>query len=138
MTYSASGDYVRERVLSATPAQLVTMLYDRVLLDLARAEAAQVESDWTAATTHLLHAQDVIAELSSSLDVAAWKGAPDLLAIYTYLTKQLIAANVSRDVTSTRECAALLGPLRWAWIAAAEGLAAPAEPGQEQSIAVIA
>ena len=137
MTYPSSNDFLRESVLSATPAQLVTMLYDRLLLDLARAEAAQVSSDWATASTNLLHAQDIVAELSSSLDVAAWKGAPDLLAIYSYLTKQLIAANVGHDVERTRECANLLGPLRWAWLAAAQNLTVRESDGG-QSIAVVA
>ena len=96
MTYPTTNDYLRETVLSATPAQLVTMLYDRLLLDLARAEAAQVEQDWAAASKHLVHAQDIVTELSSSLDVDAWAGGRELLAIYTYLGQRLIAANVGR------------------------------------------
>jgi len=137
VSYPSSNDFLRESVLSASPAQLVTMLYDRLLLDLARAEAAQVSDDWATASTNLLHAQDIVAELSSSLDVAAWKGAPDLLAIYSYLTKQLIAANVGHDVERTRECANLLGPLRWAWLAAAQNLTVRESDGG-QSIAVVA
>ena len=138
MSYPSSNDFLRESVLSATPAQLVTMLYDRLLLDLARAEAAQVSADWTTASTSLLHALDIVAELSSSLDVAAWKGGPDLLAIYTYLTKQLIAANVGHDVERTRECAGLLGPLRGAWLAAAQSLTTAGEGTGGRSIAVVA
>jgi flagellar protein FliS len=137
VSYPSGNDFLRESVLSASPAQLVTMLYDRLLLDLARAEAAQVSDDWATASTNLLHAQDIVAELSSSLDVAAWKGAPDLLAIYSYLTKQLIAANVGHDVERTRECANLLGPLRWAWLAAAQNLTVRESDGG-QSIAVVA
>lgn len=138
MTYPPTNDYLRETVLSATPAQLVTMLYDRLLLDLARAEAAQVGDDWAGAATHLLHAQDVVTELASSLDVDAWSGGRDLLAIYTYLGRRLIAANVGRDVGITRECSALLGPLRWAWLAAAEGLSSTAQDSEGRSIAVVA
>lgn len=137
MNYPSSRDYLRDSVLSATPAQLVTMLYDRALLDLARAEDAQTAGDWAAASGHLTHAQDVIAELSSSLDLEVWAGAKDLLAVYGYLSTRLIAANVRRDVTLTRECADLLGPLRWAWHAAAGEVAAP-DGATEQSIAVVA
>jgi flagellar protein FliS len=138
VTYPSGNDFLRESVLSASPAQLVTMLYDRLLLDLARAEDAQLSGSWAAASANLLHAQDVVAELSSSLDVTAWKGGPDLLAIYAYLTKQLIAANVGHDVALTRECASLLGPLRWAWLAAAQNLTSATEATGGQSIAVVA
>lgn len=138
MSYPSGNDFLRESVLSATPAQLVTMLYDRLLLDLARAEAAQASGDWSTASVNLLHAQDIVAELSSSLDVDAWAGGPHLLAIYTYLTTQLIAANVHRDIERTRECASLLGPLRWAWLAAAQSLSGGGETGGGASIAVVA
>jgi flagellar secretion chaperone FliS len=134
--YPSSRDFLRESVLSATPAQLVTMLYDRLLLDLARAEDAQLAGDPVAAGRHLVHAQDVVAELSSSLDVAAWSGGADLLAIYGYVAQRLIEANVHHDVERTRECAALLGPLRWAWHAAA-GANTPTT-GTEHGIAVVA
>ena len=42
--------YGREAVLSATPARLLTMLYDRLLLDLGRAQVAQQGSDWATAS----------------------------------------------------------------------------------------
>lgn len=138
MSYPSTQDYVREAVLSATPARLVTMLYDRLLLDLARAETSQRAQDWPRASAHLLHAQDVVTELANSLDVDAWSGGPDLLALYTYLGRRLIAAHVQRDAEITRECSEHLEPLRLAWLAAAESLAATATPVKEQGIAVVA
>ena len=35
------AQYNRDVILTATPTHLLTMLYDRLLLDLGRAEAAQ-------------------------------------------------------------------------------------------------
>jgi flagellar protein FliS len=131
------NDYLRETVLSATPAQLVTMLYDRLLLDLARAEAAQSRADWSAASGELLHAQEILAELTSSLDTAAWPEGERLLAVYTFLTGTLRRANIERDVELTRSSAALLEPLRTAWHEAAASLAGAADPGA-RSIAVVA
>ncbi|GAA3863449.1 hypothetical protein GCM10022381_04310 [Leifsonia kafniensis] len=119
------SQYNRDVILSATPARLLTMLYDRLLLDLGRAEAAQLASNWTVSTENLLHAQDIIAELSSSLDVDAWDGADGLLAVYSYVSNALISANLDRDVERTRESIALLEPLRTAWHEAAVQLPAP-------------
>ncbi len=65
----------REAILSASPARLLTMLYDRLLLDLNRAEAAQQSGDWAVASENLVHAQDIIAELVSSLNMEIWDGA---------------------------------------------------------------
>ena len=73
----------REAILSASPARLLTMLYDRLLLDLNRAEAAQLAQDWIVASDNLMHAQDIIAELVSSLNTDSWDGAQGLQSLYT-------------------------------------------------------
>lgn len=112
-------------VLSATPAQLVTMLYDRLMLDLGRAEQAQVAADWVAAREQLLHAQAIVAELSSTLRIDAWDGGDGLAALYAYANEALITANIHRDVEATRQVVRLLEPLRTAWHQAAAALPAP-------------
>ncbi len=116
--------YLRDSVLSATPARLLTMLYDRLLLDLARAEQAQAAENWQAASAQLLHAQEIIAELSSSLKKDIWDGAENLFGLYTYVSNALMAANMHRDIKATRECIALLEPLREAWHEASASLPA--------------
>jgi flagellar protein FliS len=116
--------YLRDSVLSATPARLLTMLYDRLLLDLARAEQAQEAGNWAEASVQLLHAQDIIGELSSSLKQGTWDGADNLFGIYTYAANALMAANMYRDAERTRECVALLEPLRQAWHEASASLPA--------------
>jgi flagellar protein FliS len=131
--------YNEQAVLSATPVQLVTMLYDRLMLDLGRAEQAQLVADWAGASEQLLHAQAIIAELSSSLKVDVWDGGEGLLALYNYTSTGLVTANVHHDVALTREVVGLLEPLRQAWHDAAASLQAggaagvplpaPASPG---------
>jgi len=122
------AQYTADAVLSATPVQLVTMLYDRLMLDLSRAEVAQVAGNWPAASEQLLHAQAIIAELSSSLKIDVWDGGEGLLALYGYTSTALVNANVHRDVALTREVTGLLEPLRQAWHEAAASLQAGAAP----------
>uniref|UniRef100_A0A942T012 Flagellar export chaperone FliS n=1 Tax=Neobacillus citreus TaxID=2833578 RepID=A0A942T012_9BACI len=124
VTAQRRAQYTNEAVLSATPAQLVTMLYDRLLLDLHRAEAAQTASDWDGAREQLLHAQAIVGELSSTLRIDAWDGGEGLLAIYNYASSSLITANVHRDVQATRDCIRILEPLRQSWHDAAAALPA--------------
>jgi len=119
VTDQRRAQYTNEAVLSATPAQLVTMLYDRLLLDLHRAEAAQVAADWEAAREQLLHAQAIVGELSSTLRIDVWDGGEGLLAVYNYASTSLITANVHRDVQATRDCIRILEPLRQSWHEAA-------------------
>lgn len=119
---SRRAQYGADAVLSATPVQLVTMLYDRLLLDLSRAVVAQEAADWAAAGEQLLHAQAIVAELSSSLRIDVWDGGEGLLALYSYASTALVNANVHRDVAVTREVVGLLEPLRQTWHEAAAAL----------------
>lgn len=118
------SQYNSDAILSASPVRLLTMLYDRLLLDLERAEAAHGQQDWQVASDNLLHAQAIIAELASSLKTDVWDGGETLLALYTYVSNALIAANVQRDVSRVREAISLLEPLRQGWHEAAGQLSA--------------
>lgn len=124
MNYAAVRTrYLDDTVATASPSQLLTMLYDRLVLDLRRAETHQRSGDRGAAGTHLTHAQDIVGELASTLDVAAWDGAQQLMSVYTYLLTELIGANVAGDAERTAACRALVEPLRDAWHEAAAQLA---------------
>jgi flagellar protein FliS len=133
-TAQRRAQYNAEAVLSATPAQLVTMLYDRLLLDLHRAVAAQEGTDWAAARDQLMHAQAIVGELSSTLRIDLWDGGEGLLAIYNYASTSLVTANVHRDVNATRDAIRILEPLRQAWHDAAATIPAPgfSEPARQQ------
>lgn len=125
------AQFLNDAVLSASPARLLTMLYDRLVLDLDRAERAQVAGDLVEANLQLQHAQDIVAELLVTLDVDAWSGGPALQSLYSHLMTEMVEANVTRDVTRTRACRETVEPLRAAWHeAAAElgGAASPAAP----------
>lgn len=110
----AKQQYLEQQVASASPERLLTMLYDRLLVDIDRAARSQDAGDWNDAGAHLLHAQQIVAELNSTL-TDAWDGAADLRGLYTYLTGRLIVANVSRSPLATAECHEIVAPLRDAW-----------------------
>lgn len=116
----ARAQYNHDAILSASPNRLLTMLFDRLMLDLQRAEAAQSEQDWNRASGYLVHAQDIVAELAGSLDVERWDGGQNLLAIYLFSSTKLVSANVDRSVERTREVIAIMEPLRQTWHQAAE------------------
>ena len=111
--------YVSDSVSTASPAQLLTMLYDRLVLDLQRAEAAQRAGSRAAAHDALVHAQDILMELRNTLDPGAWEGGPALAALYGYLHGELVRANVGGDVERIATCRSLVEPLRDAWRTAA-------------------
>lgn len=113
------NQYLRDQILNATPARLLTMLYDRLVLDINRAEAAQLDGNWAAASEQLIHAQAIVTELSSSLQSGVWDGSEGLFATYVYVGNALMNANITRNVDLTREARDLVAPLREAWHEAA-------------------
>lgn len=125
---SVRARYVDDSVATASPARLLTMLYDRLVLDLERAEHEQRDGNRGAAGPHLTHAQDIVGELMATLDVDAWDGGPQLMSVYSFLMTELVGANVSGDPERTAACRELVEPLRDAWYQAAQELAATATP----------
>ena len=112
---SAKDKYVRDSVQTMSPGRMIIALYDRVILDLDRAEAAIGATDIYGAHTALMHAQEIIDELYTTLDVTRWPAGAKLLDIYRTVANELIAANITKDVERVRTCRVLLTPLREAW-----------------------
>ncbi|NJC71802.1 flagellar export chaperone FliS [Planosporangium thailandense] len=107
--------YLAQSVTTASPGQLLVMLYDRLVVDLAQAEEALRAGDRQTGSARLMHAQDIVAELRGSLDVTAWDGAAGLSQLYGFLLTELIKANVRGDADVAATCRALVEPLRDAW-----------------------
>ncbi len=116
--------YMGDTVATASPQQLLVMLYDRLALDLERAETALAGGDRQEAGAQLQHAQEIVFELRSSLRVDVWEGGPRLAALYTWLISELVQANVKADRKRVASCRQIVEPLRDAWRQAAVTLAA--------------
>jgi flagellar protein FliS len=112
---SAKNTYVRDSVQTMSPGRMIIALYDRAILDLDRAEAAIATTDIYGAHTALMHAQEIVDELYTTLDVKQWPAGEKLLSVYRTVAAELIAANVAKDAARVRTCRALLTPLREAW-----------------------
>src|SRR5690242_7631849 len=97
-TASLRARYVGASVATASPQQLLVMLYDRLALDLERGEVALEAGERNTAHDQILHAQEIILELRASLNVDVWEGGPRLAALYSWLLGELIQANMKGDV----------------------------------------
>jgi flagellar protein FliS len=125
--YDARATYLADSVATVGPARLLTMLYDRLVLDIARGIDALSAGDRIGGAAHLGHARDIVTELISSLDVAAWEGGPRLMSIYGYLLSGLIEAGATGDLTKAVACREVVLPLAEAWRGAESTLAASAQ-----------
>lgn len=116
---SAQTAYRDNAVATASPARLLVMLVERLVLDIERGLAAQREEAWQDAHRHLLHAQDVVAELESSLDVDKMPAGRELASLYEYLRNRLVLANVRRHAGPTQQALVLARQLCTMWREAA-------------------
>jgi flagellar protein FliS len=107
--------YLQDSVNTASPGKLLVMLYERLIRDLAQAEEAIAERDRERSSELLIHAQEIVLELRTTLDMDAWAGAPGLASLYGFVLTELIGANVAQDAAKVASCRTLLEPLRDAW-----------------------
>ncbi len=123
---SLRARYLGDSVATASPQQVLVMLYDRLALDLERAQAAVARGAREDASEELQHAQAIVLELLSSLQVDVWEGGPRLAALYKWLITELVKANVKFDAGRISACREVVEPLRDAWRQAAASLSTAA------------
>jgi flagellar secretion chaperone FliS len=111
--------YMGASVSTASPARLLVMLCERLVLDVTRARNAQAAGDHAEAHRQLVHAQEIVLELRVSLDVDVWDGGPALASIYDFLHSELVRANVTKDPARTEGCLKLVTDLCDTWREAA-------------------
>lgn len=113
--------YQRQAVLTASPGQLVLMLYDGALrfLSLAHVAMETDASDWSRFETinrNIQKAQNIIAELKGTLNHENGRDiAPLLDRLYDYYNRRLHEANFKKDLAPLIEVEHLLGDLRDGW-----------------------
>lgn len=89
--------YKKQSVTTMTPIEIVIKLYSETERELNRSVVFIKEKNYESANNALNKSVDLIAALRSVLDVSLPIG-KNLDAIYGFLEKQIIAANVKKDV----------------------------------------
>ena len=113
--------YQAQSILTASPGQLVLLMYDGALRFLAQARASFALPDTDSGriaqiNTALLRAQAVIAELQVNLDhEAGGEIATNLDRLYDYHLRRLLEANIRKDESIVSEVERLLRELREGW-----------------------
>ena|SRR5437764_6744582 len=115
--------YLAEKVNTATPAELIGMLYDAGVVAMQAAKAAVEGRHIDDAHRHLLRAQDIVTELRCSLRVDAGEIAQNLGSLYEFIDRRLVDANLKKDAAIVDECLRVFAPLRDAWREACLGRA---------------
>jgi flagellar secretion chaperone FliS len=113
---TASPDaYRQSTVLSATPEQLVVLLYDGARRFLRQATAAMGEGDVERAHNVLRRAELIIAHLDGTLDDDQGLISERLHAIYGFCLTHLNSARLEQDPDKLEQVSGMLGELRESW-----------------------
>jgi flagellar protein FliS len=121
MSYGlAQARYVSDAAQTVTPARLLTMLYDRLVLDLSVAEAAMHRQEYEKIGERIGRAQEILLELHASLDLSVWPEGEALARLYLWMVGELSQALLRRQPARIADCRALVEPLRDAWHLAAD------------------
>jgi flagellar protein FliS len=129
--------YQRMQVETASPTQLIVMLYDGALRFASLAKERMASGDLEARHNYLMKAQRIVTELLAILDVENGGAiARNLRSLYAYILKQLVEANLYDDPARIDEALGMLRELREAW-AQVDRTAQPAQaPSAPRKVAI--
>jgi flagellar protein FliS len=108
---------LRSAVASASPHQLIAMLYDGALTALANAKGCIIRKDIEGRAKALNKANSIVLGLKDFLDIE--KGgeiAENLDRLYDYITRGIIEANRTQSAEKTQELISLLLELKKGWV----------------------
>lgn len=112
--------YQQNQVKTATPEQILIMLYEGAIRFLKQARMAMEDGDRTAKLEKVSRALAIITELSNTLDFE--KGgevAVNLDALYAFMTRELTRSNLEDDPAPIETAIDILSELHDAWKQAA-------------------
>jgi flagellar secretion chaperone FliS len=115
----APNAYRESAVLTATPEQLVVMLYDGANRFLTQSAIAMRDGRAGLAGEKLRRAEAIIDELLATLDLTVGEIAERLQSLYLFFKEHLMAARLKQDATKVDEVAHFMRELRSSWAAVA-------------------
>ncbi|WP_262009836.1 flagellar export chaperone FliS [Bacillus licheniformis] len=106
--------YQQNSINMATPGELTLMLFDGCLKFMKLAKQAIEQEDMETKNTNLVKAQNIIQELNITLDRKV-ELAASMGAMYEYIHRRLIEANINNDKDIVAEVEEYVKDLRDAW-----------------------
>lgn len=126
--------YRKSAVTTASPLQLVIMLYDGALRFMEAGKHSMRLQDRFEQNESLKKAQRILTELLSTLDTE--KGgevAKNLFSLYSYAHSRLVDANLEDDPEPIDECIEIISKLRESWVDLEQQSRNPAFVSEEAS-----
>lgn len=107
--------YRDNQILMSGPAELLLMLFDGALRFTRRAREALERREYDEAHHCVDRAQQIITELSASLDFNRGELPRNLFSLYEYINYLLLTADIGRNDEPLAEAETMLLSLRESW-----------------------
>ncbi|KAA5804423.1 flagellar export chaperone FliS [Thermoanaerobacterium thermosaccharolyticum] len=107
-------EYKRNSIMTASPEELVMMLYNGIIRFVNEAKQAIDDKNIERAHNSITRAQDIVLELMSTLDMQ-YDISKNLYSIYDYISRRLIEANLKKDKVALDEVESLISDLKDTW-----------------------
>lgn len=107
--------YTQRNVQTATPGQLVVMLYDGMIRFFTQARAAMESGDIQVINNRVNRGLAIITELRCTLDMTQGELPERLAAIYDWCHDEVIDARIKNDVARLSRVIGMLADLRSSW-----------------------
>lgn len=108
------SQYKENSILTASPEELILMLYNGLVKYILQARKAMDDKDLGKVNNYIQRAQDIVFELQASLD-KKYEVSESLDLIYDYMHRRLIDANIKKDEETLLEVLELAKELRDTW-----------------------
>jgi flagellar secretion chaperone FliS len=125
----AQRDYLKSRVLSAQPAELVEMLYQIAIQSLQKAIGYLKSGDALARAGEISRAQEAVNELMTALDHSVGASFTQTLAsLYAYIQQQILKGHAGKSEEALERAINLLTTLQEGWSGVCTELAKANQP----------
>jgi flagellar protein FliS len=106
--------YKQQRILTASPVELIVLLYEGLKKNIVLASRAVEKNDAAKAHASFIKAQNIVSELMNSLDMSV-PISEELLRLYEFILHELIDANIKKDLSKIPDIIGIVEELCSAW-----------------------
>ena len=106
--------YQEDSIFTATPQELTLMLYNGAIKFIRQGEQFLENGEYENANNAILRAQDIVNELSQTLNMK-YEVSNNFKTLYNYILSKLIEGNMNKEPEPLREAAYLITEFRDTW-----------------------
>jgi len=114
IAYNAYNQYRENSIFTASPEELTLMLYNGLVKFIMRGIDSIEKKNIEDANTNIIKAQNIVSEFMNTLDMS-YEISDGLYAIYDYMLRRLIDANISKNKEILEEILGFAKALRDTW-----------------------